>query len=78
MLKITNITEAREVNYNVSNKTFQKLINDKNVRNYSEYSKSVVTLMNHIREEFEEEVKIGTFNDINDYIEYFIERCREI
>ena len=78
MLKITNITEVREVNYNVSNKTFQKLINDKNVRNYSEYSKSVVTLMNHIREEFEEEVKIGTFNDINDYIEYFIERCREI
>lgn len=75
MLKINNI---QEVNYNVSNKTFQKLINNKDVRNYSEYSKSVVTLMNHIREEFEEEVKIGTFNDINDYIEYFIERCREI
>lgn len=75
MLQITSI---REVNYNVSNEMFKKLINDKNVRNYSEYSKSVVTLMNHIREEFEEEVEIGTFNDINDYIEYFIERCREI
>lgn len=75
MLQITSI---REVNYNVSNKTFQKLINSKDVRNYSEYSKSVITLMNHIREEFEEEVEIGTFHDINDYIEYFIERCREI
>ena len=65
-----------KINYGVSNESFKKLINDENVRNNSGY-KTIVTLLNHIKEEFEEEVKIGTFYDINDYIEYFIERCRE-
>lgn len=72
MLQITNI---QEVNYDISNESFKNLINCKEVR---ENYKSALILVKHVREEFEEEVRIGTFHDINDYIEYFIERCREI
>lgn len=71
MLQITNI---QKVNYNITQESFKNLINSKEVR--EEY-KSTITLIKHIREEFDEEVNIGTFHDINDYIEYFIEMYRE-
>lgn len=92
MLRITKIEEVKDervkrhpikktsqykINREISQESFKNLINSEDVRRYSGYSKSIVTLLRHIREEFEEEVRIGTFHDINDYIEYFIERCRE-
>lgn len=75
MLKINNIVE---VNYSIEKETLQHLLeNAKVVENYTR-KRTLVDLLSHLIEEFEEEVEIGTFHDINDYIEYYIERCREI
>ena len=77
MLKITKI-EVQNVNYEISQEGLKTLM--KNKDNLQDYrcTTSLVDIVSHIISEFEEEVKIGTFNDINDYIEYYCERICEI
>lgn len=77
MLQITSI---REVNYKISQESINLLLEDENRQNLMDYinTASLVKVIKYIIDDFEEEVKIGTIIDINDYIEYFLERIREI
>ena len=77
MLKVI-ITDVKDVNKLIS---FEKItLLQKHCKELKDYLvvDDLRDVINHIREEFEEEVKIGTFFDINDYIEYFLERIREV
>ena len=75
MLQITNITE---VNYKISQDGLKQILKNADaVRDYT-CKEKLVDVVSYIIDEFEEEVKIGTFHDINNYIEYFLERIREI
>lgn len=77
MLKITNITEVKEVNRKITQESLQKILkNSKMLENYLGMKK-LTDIIEYIIDDFEEEVKIDTFHDINDYIEYFIEMIRE-
>lgn len=77
MLKITNITEVKEANRKITQESLQKILkNSKMLENYLGMKK-LTDIIEYIIDDFEEEVKIDTFNDINDYIEYFIEMTRE-
>lgn len=77
MLKITNITEVREVNRKISQESLKEIL--KHSDELKEYTgkNTLQDMILYIIDDFEEEVKIDVFNDINDYIEYFIERVRE-
>ena len=74
MLKITSITE---VNRKISQESLRSIL--KHSDELKEYTNknTLQDMIIYILDEFEEEVNIGTFHDINDYIEYFIERVRE-
>lgn len=74
MLKITNITE---VNRKISQESLRNIL--KHSDELKEYTNknTLQDMIIYIIDDFEEEVRIGTFHDINDYIEYFIERVRE-
>ena len=77
MLKITNITEVKEANRKITQESLQKILkNSKMLENYLGMKK-LTDIIEYIIDDFEEEVKIDKFNDINDYIEYFIEMTRE-
>lgn len=78
MLKITNITEVREVNRKISQESLKEIL--KHSDELKEYTgkNTLQDMIMYIIDDFEEEVKIDVFNDINDYIEYFIESVREI
>lgn len=77
MLKITNITEVKEANRKITQESLQKILkNSKMLENYLGMKK-LTDIIEYIIDDFEEEVKIDTFHDINDYIEYFIEMIRE-
>lgn len=78
MLKITNITEVREANRKISQESLRNIL--KHSDELKEYTgkNTLQDMIIYILDDFEEEVRIGTFHDINDYIEYFIERVREI
>ena len=75
MLKITNIVE---VNRKISQESLRSIL--KHSDELKEYTgkDTLQDMIIYIIDDFEEEVNIGTFHDINDYIEYFIERVREI
>ena len=76
MLELTNV---REVNYKVSVNSLKLLEESKNELREDGYPvESLVTLINHLIEGFNEELKIGVLFDcdINNYIEYVIERVR--
>ncbi len=77
MLKVT-ITDVKEVN-NVIGLEKIKLLqkHSKELKDYLVVD-DLIDIVNHIKEEFKEEVRIGTFFDINDYVEYFVERIREV
>ena len=75
MLQITNI---REVNYKISQDGLKQILKNANILRDYTYKEKLSDVISYILDDFEEEVRIGTFNDINDYIEYFIERVREI
>lgn len=77
MLKITNITEVREVNRKISQESLRNIL--KHSDELKEYTgkNTLQDMILYILDDFEEEVRIDTFNDINDYIEYFIEMIRE-
>lgn len=77
MLKVKSIEVEKEVNEKFSQKSLMMLLENRDVIVNETGITSFVTLLNHIIEEFEQEVLIGTFDDINDYVEYYIERCRE-
>lgn len=74
MLKITNIVE---VNRKISQESLRNIL--KHSDELKEYTgkNTLQGMILYIIDDFEEEVRIGTFHDINDYIEYFIERVRE-
>lgn len=77
MLKVT-ITDVKEVNKLIS---FEKIaLLQKYCKELKDYLvvDDLRDVINHIREEFEEEVKIGTFFDINDYTEYFVNQVIEL
>lgn len=77
MLKITNITEVKEANRKITQESLQKILkNSKMLENYLGMKK-LTDIIEYIINDFEEEVEIDVFNDINDYIEYFIEMIRE-
>lgn len=75
MLKITSIVE---VNRKISQESLRSIL--KHSDELKEYTNknTLQDMIIYIIDDFEEEVNIGTFHDINDYIEYFIERVREI
>ena len=75
MLKITNITE---VNYKISQEDLQEILRHSDELISYTGKNTLQDMIMYILDDFEEEVRIGTFHDINDYIEYFIERVREI
>ena len=75
MLKINRIVE---INYKVSQSALQSILKNSDMLKKHTGLNNFAELLNHILEEFEEEVMIGTFHDIDDYVEYYIERCREI
>ena len=74
MLKITSIVE---VNRKISQESLRSIL--KHSDELKEYTgkDTLQDMIIYIIDDFEEEVNIGTFHDINDYIEYFIERVRE-
>lgn len=77
MLQITSI-EVQNVNYKISQEGLRQILkHSSELRDYT-CKERLVDVISYIIDDFDEEVKIGTFHDINDYIEYFIERCREI
>ena len=77
MLKITNIKEVKEANRKITQESLQKILkNSKMLENYLGMKK-LTDIIEYIIDDFEEEVEIDTFHDINDYIEYFIEMIRE-
>lgn len=77
MLKITNITEEREVNRKISQESLRSILKHSDeLKEYTDKN-TLQDMIIYIIDDFEEEVRIGTFHDINDYIEYFIEMIRE-
>ena len=74
MLKITSIVE---VNRKISQEGLRSIL--KHSDELKEYTgkNTLQDMILYILDDFEEEVRIGTFHDINDYIEYFIEMVRE-
>ena len=68
----------KEVNKSINDEKFKLLL--KNLKNLKDYTQAntLQGVIKYIVKDFEEEVKINTFFDINDYIEYFLERIREI
>lgn len=74
MLKITSIVE---VNRKISQESLRSIL--KHSDELKEYTNknTLQDMIIYILDDFEEEVNIGTFHDINDYIEYFIEMVRE-
>lgn len=78
MLKITNITEVREVNRKISQESLQEILKHSDELKEATGENTLQGVILYILDDFEEEVNIGTFHDINSYIEYFIERIREI
>lgn len=77
MLKVTSIEIEREVNEKFSQKSLMMLLENRDVVVNATGITSLIDLLNHIIKEFEQEVLIGTFDDIDDYVEYYIEMCRE-
>lgn len=74
MLKITNIVE---VNRKISQESLRNILKHSDeLKEYTDKN-TLQDMILYILDDFEEEVRIGTFHDINDYIEYFIERVRE-
>ena len=74
MLKITNITE---VNRKISQESLRSILKHSDeLKEYTDKN-TLQDMILYILDDFEEEVRIGTFHDINDYIEYFIEMVRE-
>lgn len=75
MLKITSIVE---VNRKISQESLRSILKHSDeLKEYTDKN-TLQDMILYILDDFEEEVNIGTFHDINDYIEYFIERVREI
>ena len=74
MSKITNITE---VNRKISQESLRSILKHSDeLKEYTDKN-TLQDMILYILDDFEEEVRIGTFHDINDYIEYFIEMVRE-
>lgn len=74
MLKITNIVE---VNRKISQESLRNILKHSDeLKEYTDKN-TLQDMILYILDDFEEEVRIGTFHDINDYIEYFIEMVRE-
>lgn len=75
MLKITSIVE---VNRKISQESLRSILKHSDeLKEYTDKN-TLQDMILYILDDFEEEVNIGTFHDINDYIEYFIEMVREI
>ncbi len=75
MLQITRI---EEVNRKLSQESLRLIL--KNANGIKDYTtkETLQDAIIYIIDRFEEEVNIDTFNDINDYVEYFIENLRDI
>lgn len=75
MLQITRI---EEVNRKLSQESLRLIL--KNANSIKDYTtkETLQDVIIYIIDRFEEEVNIDTFNDINDYVEYFIENIRDI
>lgn len=77
MLKVT-ITDVKDVNNVISLEKIKLLQkHSKELKDYLVVD-DLVDIVNHIKEEFKEEVRIGTFFDINDYTEYFVNQVIEL
>ena len=77
MLKITNITEVKEVNRKISQESLRNILKHSDELKAYTNKNTLQDEIIYILDDFEEEVKIDVFHDINDYIEYFIEMIRE-
>lgn len=74
MLKITSIAE---VNRKISQESLRSILKHSDeLKEYTDKN-TLQDMILYILDDFEEEVRIGTFHDINNYIEYFIEMIRE-
>ena len=74
MLKITSIVE---VNRKISQESLRSILKHSDELKAYTNKDTLQDMIIYILDDFEEEVNIGTFHDINDYIEYFIEMVRE-
>lgn len=77
MLKITNITEVKEANRKISQESLRNILKHSDELKAYTNKNTLQGMIMYIINDFEEEVEIDTFHDINDYIEYFIEMIRE-
>ena len=77
MLKITNITEVKEANRKISQESLRNILKHSDELKAYTNRNTLQGMIMYIINDFEEEVEIDTFHDINDYIEYFIEMIRE-